>query len=163
MVTHGKWVLVSPLSAVGVFLFSFLCVLGSSLFALGSHFKGTPYLLPLMLTGRLLFGSGNGSLTSKAAVPTPRPVVSSQSSVSKLLCRLRSRQSFRTASRRSGSKGRSWPWLSVWLWPSPAWAQSWTSSSRRGLKRITACSGHSGVVGVTHVWEVAKLWGQEEF
>lgn len=54
------------LSAVGVFLFSFLCVLGSSLFALGSHFKGTPYLLPLMLTGRLLFGSGNGSLTSKA-------------------------------------------------------------------------------------------------
>ncbi|XP_051925389.1 major facilitator superfamily domain-containing protein 1 [Hippocampus zosterae] len=47
----------------GVFLFSSLCVLGSSLFALGSHFKGTPYLLPLMLTGRLLFGSGNGSLT----------------------------------------------------------------------------------------------------
>lgn len=52
-------------SIVGVFLFSFLCVLGSSLFALGSHFKGSPYLLPLMLTGRLLFGSGNGSLTSK--------------------------------------------------------------------------------------------------
>ncbi|XP_053898467.1 major facilitator superfamily domain-containing protein 1-like isoform X2 [Malaclemys terrapin pileata] len=47
----------------GVFLFSFLTVLGSSIFALGSHFKGTPYLLPLMLTGRLLFGSGNGSLT----------------------------------------------------------------------------------------------------
>ncbi|KAM9488663.1 lysosomal dipeptide transporter MFSD1 [Clarias gariepinus] len=47
----------------GVFLFSFLCVLGSSIFALGSHFKGSPYLLPLMLTGRLLFGSGNGSLT----------------------------------------------------------------------------------------------------
>nr|XP_005294441.2 major facilitator superfamily domain-containing protein 1-like isoform X3 [Chrysemys picta bellii] len=48
----------------GVFLFSFLTVLGSSIFALGSHFKGTPYLLPLMLTGRLLFGSGNGSLTN---------------------------------------------------------------------------------------------------
>ncbi|KAI5106715.1 major facilitator superfamily domain-containing protein 1, partial [Silurus meridionalis] len=47
----------------GVFLFSFLCVLGSSIFALGSHFKASPYLLPLMLTGRLLFGSGNGSLT----------------------------------------------------------------------------------------------------
>ncbi|XP_046702929.1 LOW QUALITY PROTEIN: major facilitator superfamily domain-containing protein 1-like [Silurus meridionalis] len=46
----------------GVFLFSFLCVLGSSIFALGSHFKASPYLLPLMLTGRLLFGSGNGSL-----------------------------------------------------------------------------------------------------
>lgn len=62
------------LSAVGVFLFSSLCVLGSSLFALGSHFKGTPYLLPLMLTGRLLFGSGNGSLTSKGlAVNWPKP------------------------------------------------------------------------------------------
>uniref|UniRef100_A0A7D9NKC2 Lysosomal dipeptide transporter MFSD1 n=1 Tax=Xenopus tropicalis TaxID=8364 RepID=A0A7D9NKC2_XENTR len=47
----------------GLFLFSFLTVLGSTIFALGSHFKGTPYLLPLMLTGRLLFGSGNGSLT----------------------------------------------------------------------------------------------------
>ncbi|CAH2307672.1 major facilitator superfamily domain-containing 1-like isoform X1 [Pelobates cultripes] len=47
----------------GLFLFSFLTVLGSAIFALGSHFKGTPYLLPLMLTGRLLFGSGNGSLT----------------------------------------------------------------------------------------------------
>ncbi|XP_075755096.1 lysosomal dipeptide transporter MFSD1-like [Pelodiscus sinensis] len=47
----------------GVFFFSFLTVLGSCIFALGSHFKGTPYLLPLMLTGRLLFGSGNGSLT----------------------------------------------------------------------------------------------------
>ncbi|KAG7492067.1 hypothetical protein MATL_G00010600 [Megalops atlanticus] len=47
----------------GVFLFSFLTVLGSAIFALGSHFKGTGYLLPLMLTGRLLFGSGNGSLT----------------------------------------------------------------------------------------------------
>ncbi|XP_070810923.1 lysosomal dipeptide transporter MFSD1-like [Pituophis catenifer annectens] len=47
----------------GVFVFSFLTVLGSSIFALGSHLKGTPYLLPLMLTGRLLFGSGNGSLT----------------------------------------------------------------------------------------------------
>ncbi|XP_068616264.1 lysosomal dipeptide transporter MFSD1-like, partial [Brachionichthys hirsutus] len=46
----------------GVFLSSFLCVLGSSLFALGSHFKGTPYLLPLMLTGRLLFGAGFGPL-----------------------------------------------------------------------------------------------------
>uniref|UniRef100_A0A8C9VYN7 Lysosomal dipeptide transporter MFSD1 n=1 Tax=Scleropages formosus TaxID=113540 RepID=A0A8C9VYN7_SCLFO len=46
----------------GVFLFSFLVVLGSTVFALGSHFKGTKYLLPLMLTGRLIFGSGNGSL-----------------------------------------------------------------------------------------------------
>ncbi|XP_015215360.2 lysosomal dipeptide transporter MFSD1 [Lepisosteus oculatus] len=46
-----------------VFLFSFLTVLGSAVFALGSHFKGTSYLLPLMLTGRLLFGSGNGSLS----------------------------------------------------------------------------------------------------
>ncbi|XP_073504292.1 lysosomal dipeptide transporter MFSD1-like [Phyllobates terribilis] len=47
----------------GLFLFSSLTVVGSSIFALGSHFRGSPYLLPLMLTGRLLFGSGNGSLT----------------------------------------------------------------------------------------------------
>ncbi|XP_078273642.1 lysosomal dipeptide transporter MFSD1 [Rhinoraja longicauda] len=47
---------------VGVLLFSFLIVLGSATFALGSHFKGTRYLLPLMLIGRLLFGSSNGSL-----------------------------------------------------------------------------------------------------
>ncbi|XP_054624053.1 major facilitator superfamily domain-containing protein 1-like isoform X2 [Dunckerocampus dactyliophorus] len=46
----------------GALLFSFLCVLGSTVFALGSHFSGTPYLLPLMLTGRFIFGSGNGSL-----------------------------------------------------------------------------------------------------
>ncbi|XP_016327390.1 major facilitator superfamily domain-containing protein 1-like [Sinocyclocheilus anshuiensis] len=39
----------------GVFPFSFLTVLGSAIFALGSHYKGSTYLLPLMLTGRLLF------------------------------------------------------------------------------------------------------------
>lgn len=50
---------------VGVFLFSFLCVLGSCTFAAGAFLKGTSYLLPVMLLGRLLFGSGNGSLTSK--------------------------------------------------------------------------------------------------
>ncbi|XP_048408495.1 major facilitator superfamily domain-containing protein 1 isoform X2 [Stegostoma tigrinum] len=49
-------------SRVGINLFSFLVVLGSATFALGSHFKGTSYLLPLMLIGRLLFGSSNGSL-----------------------------------------------------------------------------------------------------
>eukprot|EP00918_Siedleckia_nematoides_P078429 GHVU01171612.1.p1 GENE.GHVU01171612.1~~GHVU01171612.1.p1 ORF type:complete len:499 (+),score=35.82 GHVU01171612.1:29-1498(+) len=48
---------------VGVFLFSGLCVLGSSTFALGIFFKGTSALLPIMLIGRLLFGAGNGSLT----------------------------------------------------------------------------------------------------
>ncbi|XP_069126769.1 lysosomal dipeptide transporter MFSD1-like [Argopecten irradians] len=48
---------------IGVFLFSFLCVVGSSLFALGTMFKGTSAMLPVMLLGRLLFGSGNGSLT----------------------------------------------------------------------------------------------------
>ncbi|XP_075891690.1 lysosomal dipeptide transporter MFSD1-like [Nelusetta ayraudi] len=46
----------------GAFLFSSLCVFGSLLFALGSHFKGTPYLLLLMLLGRVFFGAGNGSL-----------------------------------------------------------------------------------------------------
>lgn len=63
--------------AGGAFLFSSLCVFGSLLFALGSHFKGTPYLLLLMLLGRLFFGAGNGSLTGKPAcqrvcVRTPR-------------------------------------------------------------------------------------------
>ncbi|XP_059159078.1 major facilitator superfamily domain-containing protein 1-like [Physella acuta] len=48
---------------VGVFLFSSLCLLGSSTFAAGAFLKGTSYLLPVMLFGRLLFGSGNGSLT----------------------------------------------------------------------------------------------------
>lgn len=52
-------------SAVGIFLFSFLCISGSALFALGSHFKGTPFLLPLMLTGRLLLGAGSGSVVGK--------------------------------------------------------------------------------------------------
>lgn len=51
--------------AVGVFLFSFLCVLGSSTFAASLFLKGTAAMFPLMLLGRLLFGSGNGSLTSK--------------------------------------------------------------------------------------------------
>ncbi|XP_003961479.1 major facilitator superfamily domain-containing protein 1-like [Takifugu rubripes] len=46
----------------GIYLFSILCILGSALFALGSHFNGTPYLLPLMLAGRLLLGAGSGSV-----------------------------------------------------------------------------------------------------
>ncbi|ELU06449.1 hypothetical protein CAPTEDRAFT_21878 [Capitella teleta] len=48
---------------IGVLIFSFLCVLGSSTFAAGAFFKGSKGMLPLMLIGRLLFGSGNGSLT----------------------------------------------------------------------------------------------------
>lgn len=48
---------------IGLFLFSFLCVIGSSIFALGSMFRNTRAMLPLMLLGRLIFGSGNGSLT----------------------------------------------------------------------------------------------------
>ncbi|KAL3867696.1 hypothetical protein ACJMK2_040566 [Sinanodonta woodiana] len=48
---------------IGVFTFSFLCVLGSSIFAVGAMLKGTSYMLPVMLLGRLIFGSGNGSLT----------------------------------------------------------------------------------------------------
>lgn len=64
-VCWGLWFFFFSFFLVGVFVFSLLTVLGSSIFALGSHFKGSPYLLPMMLTGRLLFGSGNGSLTSK--------------------------------------------------------------------------------------------------
>ncbi|KAK7099982.1 lysosomal dipeptide transporter MFSD1-like [Littorina saxatilis] len=48
---------------VGVFLFSSLCLLGSSTFAASLFLKGTAAMFPLMLVGRLLFGSGNGSLT----------------------------------------------------------------------------------------------------
>jgi hypothetical protein len=56
--------------SVGLFLFSFLCVLGSSTFAAGIFFKGTSAMLPVMLIGRLLFGSGNGSLTSNFSIKT---------------------------------------------------------------------------------------------
>jgi hypothetical protein len=42
-----------------------LCVLGSSTFAASLFLKGTSAMFPLMLLGRLLFGSGNGSLTSE--------------------------------------------------------------------------------------------------
>lgn len=48
---------------VGLFLFSFLVVAGSSTFAAGAMLKGTSAMLPVMLLGRLLFGSGNGSMT----------------------------------------------------------------------------------------------------
>ncbi|PAA79994.1 hypothetical protein BOX15_Mlig022959g3, partial [Macrostomum lignano] len=47
----------------GVIAFSLLCLVGSSTFAAGAHLRGTDYLLPVMLLGRLLFGAGNGSLT----------------------------------------------------------------------------------------------------
>ncbi|XP_064624959.1 major facilitator superfamily domain-containing protein 1-like [Lineus longissimus] len=64
VVVIGAGVLIDKLgNRFGVFLFSFLCVLGSSTFALGAYFRGTSALLPVMLIGRLLFGSGNGSLT----------------------------------------------------------------------------------------------------
>ena len=75
-----------------------------------------------------------------------------QRDVPKLLSLVCPHQLFRTASRPSGSKGRSWPWLSVWPWLSLAWVQSWTSSSRRSLRKDLACSGHFGVVGLCHDW-----------
>ncbi|KAK2144451.1 hypothetical protein LSH36_756g02040 [Paralvinella palmiformis] len=50
-------------NTVGLFLFSFLCLGGSSVFAIGAMMRGTASMLPLMLIGRLVFGSGNGSLT----------------------------------------------------------------------------------------------------
>jgi MFS family permease len=43
----------------GLFLFSFMCVLGASIFALGA----TVNMFSIMLLGRLIFGTGNGSLT----------------------------------------------------------------------------------------------------
>ena len=53
------------LLAVGLIGFSFLATFGSVLFALGSLFPDTAAILPLMLIGRLIFGAGNGSLTSE--------------------------------------------------------------------------------------------------
>jgi len=49
---------------VGLLLFSFLCLLGTSTFAVGAMLKDTDAMFPLMLAGRLIFGSGGGSLTS---------------------------------------------------------------------------------------------------
>ncbi|XP_033628310.1 major facilitator superfamily domain-containing protein 1-like [Asterias rubens] len=48
---------------VGLFLFSGLCLIGSCTFAGGAMLKGTSAMFPVMLVGRLIFGSGNGSLT----------------------------------------------------------------------------------------------------
>jgi len=50
-------------NSIGLFLFSFLCLVGSSIFTAGSMLYGTSAMFPLMLLGRLLFGSGNGALT----------------------------------------------------------------------------------------------------
>jgi len=50
-------------NSIGLFLFSFLCLTGSSLFTVGSMLYGTSAMFPLMLVGRLMFGSGNGALT----------------------------------------------------------------------------------------------------
>ncbi|KAL4236248.1 hypothetical protein ACF0H5_004635 [Mactra antiquata] len=64
LVVIGAGFLIDKLgNRVGLFLFSFLCVLGSSTFAVGAMLKGTSAMLPVMLLGRLLFGSGNGSMT----------------------------------------------------------------------------------------------------
>ncbi|XP_052774294.1 major facilitator superfamily domain-containing protein 1-like [Mya arenaria] len=64
VVVIGAGFLIDKLgNRIGLFLFSFLCVLGSSTFAAGAMLKGTSAMLPVMLLGRLLFGSGNGSLT----------------------------------------------------------------------------------------------------
>lgn len=46
----------------GALLFSCLCLAGTSVFAIGLNFKGHPAMFPLFLVGRLLFGSGNGSI-----------------------------------------------------------------------------------------------------
>lgn len=48
---------------IGALLFSSFCVIGSCVFALGTHYRGTDYMVPLMLFGRIIFGAGNGSLT----------------------------------------------------------------------------------------------------
>jgi len=48
---------------IGALLFSSMCLAGTSVFAIGLYFKGSSAMFPLFLLGRILFGSGNGSLT----------------------------------------------------------------------------------------------------
>ncbi|XP_072916534.1 lysosomal dipeptide transporter MFSD1-like isoform X3 [Hemitrygon akajei] len=48
-------------NCIVVILSYFIIMLGSATFALGSHFKGTSYLLPLMIIGQFLAGSSSGS------------------------------------------------------------------------------------------------------
>ncbi|XP_078362770.1 lysosomal dipeptide transporter MFSD1-like [Oculina patagonica] len=48
---------------IGAMIFSSMCLAGTSVFAIGLYFKGTSTMFPLFLLGRILFGSGNGSLT----------------------------------------------------------------------------------------------------
>ncbi|XP_038059082.1 major facilitator superfamily domain-containing protein 1-like [Patiria miniata] len=64
IVVIGAGFLIDKLgNRVGLFLFSGLCLIGSSTFAAGAMLKGTNAMFPIMLIGRLIFGSGNGSLT----------------------------------------------------------------------------------------------------
>lgn len=49
---------------IGALLFSFMCLAGTSVFAVGLYFKGGAAMFPLFLLGRIMFGSGNGALTS---------------------------------------------------------------------------------------------------
>ncbi|RMX44324.1 hypothetical protein pdam_00018870 [Pocillopora damicornis] len=48
---------------IGALLFSSMCLAGTSVFAIGLYFKGGSAMFPIFLLGRILFGSGNGSLT----------------------------------------------------------------------------------------------------
>ncbi|EDO41128.1 predicted protein [Nematostella vectensis] len=50
-------------NGVGALLFSSMCLIGVSTFASGLYLQGTKAMFPIMLLGRILFGSGNGSLT----------------------------------------------------------------------------------------------------
>ena len=80
------WFVVICLFSVGAFLFSGLCVIGSSTFAAGIFLKGTSAMLPVMLLGRLLFGSGNGSLTSKDPATSVHCYQSCRSAICILFC-----------------------------------------------------------------------------
>ncbi|PFX25632.1 Major facilitator superfamily domain-containing protein 1 [Stylophora pistillata] len=48
---------------IGALLFSSMCLAGTSVFAIGLYFNGESAMVPIFLLGRILFGSGNGSLT----------------------------------------------------------------------------------------------------
>lgn len=93
--------------AAGIYLFSLTCVIGSSLFALGSHFKGAPCMLPLMLIGRLLFGSASlalsGTMTSQDL----------ETLIIQIYINCGPYQLYRTASQPLGLRTKTWGWLLV--------------------------------------------------
>lgn len=103
-------------------------------------------MLPLMLFGRLLFGSASqslaGTMTSQDLETLRRKININNSPYQ--LCR--------TASQPPGLRTKSWAWLLAWLLVSLVWDRSWTFSPPAYFKKNMDCNGHSGVVGQPGSW-----------